>query len=60
MCALAQPWQGLVIGSISALVTNGAVALLDKLHIDDPVGEYQVLSVQRQYTYLLKYDDPLQ
>lgn len=40
MCALAQPWQGLVIGSIGALVTNGAVALLDKLHIDDPVGEY--------------------
>lgn len=39
VCAVVQPWEGLVIGLIGSLISNGGVALLDKLHIDDPVGK---------------------
>lgn len=36
---LAQPVEALIIGSVGALITVGAVALLNKLKIDDPVGK---------------------
>ncbi|XP_060065531.1 putative ammonium transporter 3 [Ylistrum balloti] len=37
-CAMAEPWEGLVIGFIGALITNLTVELFTKLGIDDPVG----------------------
>ncbi|XP_033750890.1 putative ammonium transporter 3 [Pecten maximus] len=37
-CAMAEPWEGLLIGSIGALITNLTVELFVKLKIDDPVG----------------------
>ncbi|XP_062580076.1 putative ammonium transporter 3 [Saccostrea cucullata] len=37
-CALAKPWEAMVIGVCASLITNGVCALLDKLKIDDPVG----------------------
>lgn len=36
---LAQPVEAFIIGSVGALITAGAVALLNKLKIDDPVGK---------------------
>ncbi len=39
MCALAEPWEGLVIGIIGALLSLGTLELEEKLKIDDPVGE---------------------
>jgi len=39
---LIRPWEGLVIGLIGALVAIGFIKLLDKLHIDDPVGCFGV------------------
>ena len=39
-CALAKPWEAMVIGVCSSLLTNGICELLSKLKIDDPVGEY--------------------
>lgn len=40
-CALAKPWEAMVIGVCSSLLTNGICELLSKLKIDDPVGEYE-------------------
>ncbi|ESO88327.1 hypothetical protein LOTGIDRAFT_126447, partial [Lottia gigantea] len=37
-CAMVHPWEGLVIGLIGGSVTITGVALLDRFHIDDPVG----------------------
>ncbi|KAJ8029858.1 Ammonium transporter 2 [Holothuria leucospilota] len=37
-CALARPWEGLVIGAIGGLITCLSVPLIEKLKIDDPVG----------------------
>jgi ammonia channel protein AmtB len=39
VCAIVQPWEGLVIGFIGSIISNAGVALLDKLRIDDPVGK---------------------
>jgi len=39
---LIRPWEGLVIGFIGAFVAIGFIKLLDKLHIDDPVGCFGV------------------
>ena len=39
-CALAKPWEAMVIGVCSSLLTNGICEILSKLKIDDPVGEY--------------------
>ncbi|CAJ0951453.1 unnamed protein product, partial [Mesorhabditis belari] len=38
MCAVARPWHSLVIGSISSAFSILVLPLLDRLHIDDPVG----------------------
>ena len=38
-CALAEPWESFLIGVIGSLVSLGGIELLDKLKIDDPVGE---------------------
>ena len=38
MCALARPWQGIVIGAIGALIACLGGPLCEKLKIDDPVG----------------------
>ena len=38
-CALADPWESFLIGSVGALVSLSGCALLDKLKIDDPVGK---------------------
>ncbi|OWF54005.1 ammonium transporter 3 [Mizuhopecten yessoensis] len=37
-CAIAEPWEGLLIGIVGALITNLSVELISKLKIDDPVG----------------------
>lgn len=37
-CAFVEPWAGVVIGAIAGVIYVGAVLLLDKLKIDDPVG----------------------
>ena len=37
-CAVVDPWAAIVIGAVAALVVMGAIELLDRLHIDDPVG----------------------
>jgi len=39
---LIRPWEGLVIGGIGGLVALAIIKLLDKLHIDDPVGCFGV------------------
>ncbi|WAR01949.1 AMT3-like protein, partial [Mya arenaria] len=41
VCAVVQPWEGLIIGFVGSLVSNAGVALLDKLKIDDPVGKLE-------------------
>uniref|UniRef100_A0A1I8I3N9 Ammonium_transp domain-containing protein n=1 Tax=Macrostomum lignano TaxID=282301 RepID=A0A1I8I3N9_9PLAT len=38
MCALAHPWESLVIGFIAGLFTIGTARLVSRLRIDDPVG----------------------
>lgn len=37
-CALARPWQGIIIGAVGALITCLGGPLCEKLKIDDPVG----------------------
>lgn len=39
---LIRPWEGLVIGFIGSLVALSFIKLLNKLHIDDPVGCFGV------------------
>jgi Amt family ammonium transporter len=41
-CAVVDPWAAIVIGSIAGVVVVLGVELLDKLHIDDPVGAVPV------------------
>lgn len=38
-------WQAIVIGAIAGLLVYGAIKLLDKLKIDDPVGAFPVHGV---------------
>ncbi|CAJ0584141.1 unnamed protein product, partial [Mesorhabditis spiculigera] len=38
MCAVARPWHALFIGSISSAFSILILPVLDRLHIDDPVG----------------------
>lgn len=40
LCALAQPWEGFIIGAVGALVGLAGISGLDRLHIDDPVGAF--------------------
>jgi Amt family ammonium transporter len=41
-CAFVDPWAALVIGAVSGVLVVFGVLLLDKLHIDDPVGAVPV------------------
>jgi len=41
-CAVVRPWESIVIGFIGGLVAVGGTRLLDRLHIDDPVGAVSV------------------
>jgi Amt family ammonium transporter len=44
-CAYVEPWAALVIGAVAGYIVVRAVELLDKLHIDDPVGAFPVHGV---------------
>ncbi len=41
-CAFVDPWAALVIGAVSGVLVVFGVLLLDRLHIDDPVGAIPV------------------
>ncbi|CAD6192264.1 unnamed protein product [Caenorhabditis auriculariae] len=38
MCAVSRPWHALVIGSVSSVFSIMVLPVLERLHIDDPVG----------------------
>ncbi|XP_074651674.1 putative ammonium transporter 3 [Tubulanus polymorphus] len=44
-CAVVRPWEAIIIGAIGALLSLLAGPLLDKFHIDDPVGATAVHAV---------------
>ncbi|MCP3659227.1 MAG: ammonium transporter [Bacteroidetes bacterium] len=44
-CAFVEPWAAIVIGGIGGVLVVLAVVMLDKLHIDDPVGAFPVHGV---------------
>ena len=37
-CALAEPWEGFIIGAVGGGVSLVGISLLERLQIDDPVG----------------------
>lgn len=37
-CFLFRAWEAIIVGMVGAFVTCFAMPLLDKMHIDDPVG----------------------
>ncbi|MFH1692376.1 MAG: ammonium transporter [Candidatus Omnitrophota bacterium] len=41
-CAFVEPWAAILIGGIGGFIVIKGVVLLDKLHIDDPVGAVPV------------------
>ncbi|MBN1816810.1 MAG: adenylate cyclase, partial [Sedimentisphaerales bacterium] len=41
-CAFIEPWAAIVIGCVGGYIVVRGVELLDKLHIDDPVGAVPV------------------
>lgn len=41
-CAFVDPWAAIIIGAIGGIIVVLGVVLLDKLHIDDPVGAVPV------------------
>jgi Amt family ammonium transporter len=41
-CAFVDPWAAIIIGAIGGVIVIFGVSLLDKLHIDDPVGAVPV------------------
>jgi Amt family ammonium transporter len=41
-CAYIEPWAAMVIGSLAGVIVVLGVELLDKLHVDDPVGAVPV------------------
>lgn len=41
-CAVIQPWEAVVIGGIGGILAIFSVRLMDRLHIDDPVGAVSV------------------
>ncbi|NQU17952.1 MAG: ammonium transporter [Candidatus Saganbacteria bacterium] len=44
-CAFIEPWAAMIIGAIGGILVVFAVIILDKLHIDDPVGAFPVHGV---------------
>lgn len=51
-CALARPWEGLLIGAIGALITCLSVPLIEKIKVDDPVGVIPVHFVAAVWSML--------
>jgi Amt family ammonium transporter len=41
-CAFVAPWAAIVIGAVGGIVVVFGVGLLDKIHVDDPVGAVPV------------------
>jgi Amt family ammonium transporter len=41
-CAFVDPWAAITIGAVAGVIVVLGVVLLDKLHIDDPVGAFPV------------------
>jgi Amt family ammonium transporter len=41
-CAFVDPWASITIGAVAGVIVVLGVVLLDKLHIDDPVGAFPV------------------
>ncbi len=41
-CAYVEPWVAMIIGATAGYIVVRAVELLDKLHLDDPVGAFPV------------------
>ncbi|MEO0293310.1 MAG: ammonium transporter [candidate division WOR-3 bacterium] len=41
-CAFVEPWAAITIGAVAGIIVVLGVVLLDKLHIDDPVGAFPV------------------
>jgi len=41
-CAFVEPWAAIIIGAIGGIIVILGVVLLDRLHIDDPVGAVPV------------------
>jgi Amt family ammonium transporter len=41
-CAFVEPWAAIAIGLVSGVIAVAGVVLLDKMHIDDPVGAVPV------------------
>jgi Amt family ammonium transporter len=41
-CAYVEPWAAIIIGGIGGVIVVLGVVLLDKMHIDDPVGAVAV------------------
>jgi ammonium transporter, Amt family len=41
-CAFVEPWAAILIGAVGGCLVVFGVVLLDKLHIDDPVGAFPV------------------
>jgi Amt family ammonium transporter len=44
-CAFVEPWAAMVIGGVGGYLVVRAVEIIDKLHIDDPVGAFPVHGV---------------
>jgi len=44
-CAFIEPWAAMVIGAVGGYIVVRAVEMIDKLHIDDPVGAFPVHGV---------------
>ncbi len=44
-CAFVEPWAAILIGAVGGVIVVLAVLLLDRLHIDDPVGAVPVHAV---------------
>ncbi len=44
-CALAAPWESFIIGFLGAVLALGGTALLNRLHIDDPVGKIELFYI---------------
>jgi Amt family ammonium transporter len=41
-CAFVDPWAAVVIGAVAGIIVPPLVVLVDKLHVDDPVGAIPV------------------
>ena len=41
-CAFVEPWAAVAIGAVAGTIVVAGVALLDRIHVDDPVGAVPV------------------